>query len=332
MKHTTTLTTTLTTILTAAFAVFATVAATAQTLTVSAPGYTAAKLFETAVGETIGGLDFSGAGDVYYLVRTFGGTTKLQVRTPADGYSTSTTLHDFGSAVYGSFVTLHAGKLYYGENSAGTIRVHDISLHSDALLATVTNNYDLAIAPGGTGYLSENRGYAGNKASTLDLSSGGTSVRLTSLDYSGPVGADDQGRLYYGGTAFGIGGGIYRYSAAEVAAGGLTLDAGHQWVSNSNGNAYFAFNDAGNLWQTDFAGLGFFNTTTAAFTAIGSTTDSLGNLAADSAQLLASVTAYGASSSLDKSAVFRVVPEPASAILALAGLASLIVRRRRLQS
>ncbi len=324
MKHTI--------IISAAFAVLATTAATAQSLSITAPGYTATKLFETAVGETIGGVDFSGSGEVYYLIRTFGGTTKLQVRTSADGYVTSTTLHDFGSAVYGSFVTLNAGKIYYGENSAGTIRVHDVALNSDALLSTVANNYDLAIAPGGMGYLSENPGYAGNVAATLNLGSGATSVRLTSTDFSGPVASDEQGRLYYGGTAFGIGGGIYRYSAAEVAAGGLTLDMGHQWVSNSNGNAYFAFNDGGNLWQTDFSGLGFFNTTTAAFTTIGSTTDSLGNLAADSAQLLASVTAYGASSSLDKSAVFRVVPEPASAILALAGLASLIVRRRRLQS
>ncbi len=321
-----------TTILTAAFAVLATAVATAQTLSISAPGYTASKLFETALGETIGGVDFSDSGAVYYLVRTFGGTTKLQVRTPADGYASAATLHDFGSAVYGSFVTLNAGRIYYGENSAGSIRVHDIALSSDSLLATVANNYDLAIAPGGIGYLSENPGYAGNSASTLNLSSGANSVRLTSLDYSGPVGADDQGRLYYGGTAFGIGGGIYRYTAAEVAAGGLTLDISHRWVSNSNGNAYLAFDDADKMWQTDFSGLGFFNTGTAAFTSIGSTLDTLGNLAADSTQLLAGVTAYGASSSLDKSAVFRVVPEPASALLALGGLAGLIVRRRRLQA
>ncbi len=319
MKHTI--------ILSAAFAVLATATATAQSLTISAPGFSSSKLFETAVGETIGGVDFNGTGDVYYLVRTATGTTRLQVRTAATSYATATTLHDFGSAVYGSFVTLSGGKIFYGENSTGAIRVHDIAMNTDALLAVVPGNYELSVAPSGIGYLSNNPGgfSAVNEVATLNLTSGATTTKLTTSDYSGSAAADDLGRLYYGGTAFGVGGGIYRYSAAEVAAGGLTLDAGHQWVSNG-GNAYFAFNDSGSLWQTDFAGLGFYNTTTAAYTAIGSSSDSIGNLAADSAQLFASVTTYSGG---QKSAIFRVIPEPASALLALGGLAALVVRRRR---
>ena len=296
-----------------------------QTFT-PAPGYSASKLFDVPVGQTVSGLEFDAGGNAFYLVGN--GTTlstRLERRSLGDSYATPAVLFDYGAPKFGSFVRLNAGKLYFGESSSGTIRVHDLGLGTTSPLATVLGNYDLDFG-GGAGWLSANPGFAGNKIFKLDLSSGATTQVLGSGDYSGPVAVDAAGQLYYGATGFIVGGNIYRYSSVEANAGGLTLDAGHVWSPNS-GNAFFDLDGSQGLYQTDFSTVNRFNLATGAATAVGSSTNSIGNLASASGVLAVTVTSYGVTAATNQSAVFAVVPEPSSAMLFAFGV--IILARRR---
>ncbi|MEO6738909.1 MAG: PEP-CTERM sorting domain-containing protein [Chthoniobacteraceae bacterium] len=311
----------------AAFAA-ATSALFAQSFAPSA-GYSSVKLFDSPAGQTISGLEFDSAGNAYYLVGN--GTslpTHLEVRSSADNYATPTVLFDYGAAKFGSFVRLQAGKLYFGESTNGTIRVRDLSLGTTSLLATIANNYDLDFG-GGVGWLSANPGFVGNRLFKLDLSTGATTQVLNSSDFSGPVAVDSSGRLYYGATAFGAGGNVYRYSSAEANAGGLTLDAGHVWSPNSD-NAYFDLDASAGLYQTDFSTVKLLDLVTGSATSVGSSADTIGNLASVSGKLALAVTNYGGAGSADDlSSVFAVVPEPSSALLLAFAAAGLAARRRR---
>lgn len=300
----------------------------AQSFTPAA-GYSVVKLFNVPVGQTLSGLEFDAARNVYYLVGD-GATvsTRLEVRSLGDNYATPTLLFDYGAPKFGSFVRLNAGKLYFGESSSGTIRVRDLGLGTTATLATVGFNYDLDFG-GGLGWLSANPGSAGSKVFKLNLSTGATTQVLGSSDFSGPVAMDAAGQLYYGATGFtAAGGNIYRYSSAEANAGGLSLDAGHVW-GPSSGNAYFDLDATGGLFQTDSATVKRFDLATASTTSVGSSVDTIGNLASASGVLALAITNYGsfATSADDQSAVFAVVPEPQSAMLLAFGC--LILARRR---
>lgn len=297
----------------------------AQTFTPAA-GYSSSKLFDAPVGQTVSGLEFDAAGNVYYLVGN--GTsvsTRLERRSPGDSYAAPALLFDYSAPKFGSFVRLNAGKLYFGESTSGTIRVRDLGLGTTSTLATVAGNFDLDFGSG-VGWLSANPGFAGNKVFKLDLASGATTQVLGSADYSGPVAVDASGQLYYGATAFGAGGKIYRYSSAEANAGGLSLDAGHVWSPNS-GNAYFDLDASKGLYQTDFTSVNLFNLLSATSTPVGSSANSIGSLASASGALAVTVTSYGVTSATDRSAVFAVVPEPSSGLLLALGV--LVLARRR---
>lgn len=314
-------------VIAAVFAAGITINAQAQLLTPTA-GHSSTQLFQTAAGLTIGGLEADSSGNIYYLTNGFSSSTKLMRRSAGDGYASETLLFDYGSTVFGSFVRLNAGKLYLGENTAGTIRTFDLSNSSVSLLATVGGNYDLDFG-GGYGWLSVNPGYATfatqNEVQKLNLTSGVTTTVLTSSDYSGPLALDAAGTLYYGATMYGAGGDIFKYTAAELAAGGLGLDAEHNYIENP-GNAYFAYGSDGALYSTDFSSI-IRNTLGAVPGSESWATSSqyIGNLAEKAGTVFATVTDYGA----NRSAVFAVVPEPATSACLLFGAGLLFFRRRR---
>ena len=129
----------------------------AQTLNVTAPGYSRTKLFDSTAGFTISGMGADSSGSIYYLETdgSFAASTKLYKRTAAGGYATATPLFNYGSALFGSFVTVQSGKVYFGENSANTIRSVNLDGTSPALIGTVVGNFDLAFS-GGSAFVSAN--------------------------------------------------------------------------------------------------------------------------------------------------------------------------------
>ena len=321
------------TIIAAALAA-ATSALFAQTLNVTAPGYSGAKLFNSTPGFTISGMGADSSGTVYYLESDGGSiaSTKLYKRTAAGGYATATQLFNYGSALFGSFVVVQGGKVYFGESSSNTIRSVNLDGTSPALIGTVVNNYDLAFS-GGSAFVSANPDttFANpqSKVSKIDLSTGATQVVLNATpDFSGPVEFDAAGNLIYGVAKSTIGG-IYRYSAAAVAAAlststpiVLTPPTGR--VIANGGNQYLAYAGGTSLWQDDFTALTRYDLGTGVGTAIGTTTDTLGNLDYAGTTLYTSVTNF----STNNSAIFAVVPEPSSAVLLALGVLALRRRRR----
>lgn len=296
----------------------------AQSLTSGLP---TTELFHTDFGQTISGVEVDGS-SLYYLLQRNAASTQLVRRSALDGYMTPTVLFDYTTGAYGSFVKEFGGKLYFAESSVGTLRTFDLGTSAVATLATVEGAYDIDFS-GGFGWLSANPGYAGNKIMKLDLTTGVTTTVLTSSDYSGPI-VFGGTSLYYGSTSYAATTGTYRYTAAELGAGGLSLDAGHLFEANS-GNAYFealegqpgyfARSDYAQITVQDFITPGTGST-------IATSVDSIGLLASDSDGLVVSVTDYnGAPSTDDRSAIFRVVPEPTTA--GLLGLAVVMLGARR---
>ena len=298
----------------------------AQSLTSGLP---TTELFRTAPGEAISGVEVDGT-SLYYLLQRNAASTQLVRRSALDGFSTPTVLFDYGSGVFGSFVKEFGGKLYFGESSVGTLRTFDLGTNAVSTLATVGGVYDIDFS-GGFGWLSANPGFAGNQLFKLDLTTGVAASILTSTDFSGPI-AFGGTTLYYGSTSFATNPGIYRYNAAEINGGGLSLDLGHRWDING-GNAYFEMLEAspGFLARTDFAQVTIQDLITpGTATPIAFSADVIGNLASDFTGLYVSVTDYnGAPTSDDQSAIFRVVPEPGTAGLLGLALAVLGLRRNR---
>ena len=312
----------------------------AQSLSINAPGYSGGKLFDASPGFTITGLAAAPGGDVFYIETdsAFNATSKLYRRSAGDGYAVATTLFDFGSSVFGSFVRWDSGRVFFGESSTGAVRLMRPDLSIDAL-GSVAGNYDAALA-GGSLFLSHNAGGFSpqNKVSRYDLvPDGGGGLALgaadtivdTPDDYSGPIVFSPAGDLFYGGSGFFARPNLYRFTAAEVAAATgagptLGLDAPHQFFANGT-NAYLALADIGTLWHTDFGTLDRIDLGAVTSAPIASSPDfGIGQLDVADGTLFAAVT----NSSFDHSAVFWVVPEPSSALLLVLGLAALTPRRR----
>ena len=292
----------------------------AQSLTSGLP---TTELFRTDLGQSITGVEVEGT-SLYYLLQRGAASTQLLRRSALDGYATPTVLFDYGTSAYGSFVKEFGGKLYFGESSANTLRTFDLGTSAVSTLGTVEKAYDIDFS-GGFGWVSATPGYAGNQIMKLDLTTGVTTTVLTSSDFSGP--------LVFGGTSLFYGrasapAGLYRYTAAELNAGGLSLDAGHLYEANS-GNAYFESLEGqpGFFARSDFAQITVQDfMTPGTGSTIATSTNTIGNMASDSEGLFVAVTNY---SLLDRSAIFRVVPEPGTASLLGLAVALLGTRRRK---
>ena len=313
----------------------------AQSLTVSAPGYSGAKLFDASPGFTIGGLAASPAGDLFYIESdsAFTAPSQLYRRMAGDGYATATPLFSFGASIFGSFVRWESGTVFFGENSTGVIRALLPNLTID-LLGTVGGNYDAAFS-GGVLHLSHNAGGFTplNKVSRFNLlPDGGGGLMLdaadlivdTPSDYSGALVFDAGGNLFYGGSGDYGQPHLHRFSAAEVAAAagaGLaqTLDLPHQYLANG-ANAYLAYDGAGKIWQSNFGTLSRIGTALPGSVAIGSSPDfGIGHLDVADGTLFVAVT----NSAYTQSSVYAVVPEPGTAGLLALGFAALTGRVRR---
>ena len=313
----------------------------AQSLNITAPGYSGGQLFGATPGFVIEGLAAAPGGDVFYLERHSTRTlpTKLYSRSAGDGYGTATELFNFGAAPFGSFALWKNGRVFFGENSTGVVRVLNPDLTTD-ILGIVPGNYDAAFA-GGSLFLSHNPGgqqTALNKISRYELvpEAGGDGGLMlgpddvivdTPNDFSGPLEFDAAGGLLYGGTFRRPG--LHRFTDAQIAgatgATSLGLNSA-QLVLAGLTSAYFAVGGPAALWQSDFGSLNLIDPFAGTSTPVGDSPDyGIGQLDSADSRLFVAVT----NSFYDHSAVFLVVPEPGSALLLTLGVAALTTRRRR---
>lgn len=321
------------TILVAALLCAASTALFAQTLNVTAPGYSGTKLFDSTAGFTITGMAADASGDIYYIETDGTGSagTVLYKRTAVSGYAGALPLFSFGSFVFGSFVTIEAGKVYFGESSTGSIRSVNLDGSSPVLIGSVVGNFDMAFSAAGA-FVSANPDttFANpqNRVVRLDLGTGATDLILDATpDYSGPVEFDGSGAMIYG-VANGAIGGIYRYSAGQVAgaigAGSFALSPPTNRIAASGANQYLAHAGGDALWQVDFDTLRLFDTASGTAATIASSPHTMGHLDAEGGLLFANVTNFGTR----RSAVFAVVPEPSSVLLLALGSLAFIRRRK----
>jgi len=314
----------------------------AQVLNVTAPGYAGGKLFDSTAGFTITGLAADTNGDIYYLETdsTFSANTQLYKRTAANGYAVAVPLFDLGAPVFGSFVTLGSGKVFFGENSTNTLYAINPDGSGNNTLGTILNNYD-AVFAGGSLFVSHNLEPSflnppKNRVSKYDIVAGGGTLTLgvedtiidTVSDYSGPVEMDASGALFYGATGANGIGDLYRFNAAEVAGAfgptSLALDVAHRLIENGV-NAYLAMEGGTALWQSNFGALNLIDTLGATSASIATSANFIGQLDAIDGEVFASVTDFATS----RSAVYGVVPEAGTGALLLSALGIISLRRSR---
>ncbi len=321
----------------------------AQMITITAPDYSATPLFSTAPGFSITGLAADGNGDIYYLQSdgSFATSTGLYKRTAVSGYAEpASPLFDLGSAVFGSFVKIGAGRIFLGENSTNQIFVVNLDGSGADLLGTVAGNYDAAFTTAGALLVSHNPASfpgAADVVSNYVLLSDGTGGQALSAedvvldtvsDYSGPIALDAAGSLYYGATAFNGIADLYRFSADEVSGAMgpavLALDEPHRFLANGV-NGYLASTGNTQLWHTDFASLNVIDTDTAAVKQVATSASvsvSISHLDTGNGMLVTNVTDFSDFSN-PRSTVYAVVPEPTTASMLAAACMGISRRRRR---
>lgn len=318
------------------------VCARAQTLTVTEPGYTTKKLFDSTANYVITGMASDGMGNVYYIETHAFGTqqTRLLKRSGLD-YGTVTELYNFGDAVGGSFVVFSNGKLYFGESTNGNI--YSINTNGTGFdpLGVISSSYDATVYDGNLFVLYSqnfgsdsrissfsliNDGSGGKMLGTEDIILNSTGDYMGSFEYAG-------GDLYYGASGFGTRHGLYKFTDDELngAAGPLTPDAEHLWgATTTDYVSGLALNGDVHLWKTgnpdtDLFRFSVFNT---GADTIGEATGnySLGQLDFINNALYLNLTDFNPSA--PRSAVYMLaVPEPSSVLVLLAG--GLIFTRRR---
>jgi hypothetical protein len=322
------------------FSAGAGVPCTAQTLTMTASDFAAAKIFESSPGFTITGMGASPSGDLFYLEgdAAFPPTvaTTLYKRAASDQHSNAVPLFRFDTPAFGAFVVFHNGLVYFGESSAGTIHAMAPDGTAHLVLGSVPGIYDLSFS-GDFAFVSANpeTDFAKpprNKIYRFDLSSGALDPVLdTGGDYSGPLEFDSSGKLLYGATAVSGIRDLHAFSAAEVASavgpGELMLAPPSHTIIANGKNVYLAFTGANSLWKDDFTTLTMHDISAGSSRTIASTSDALGQLDAAAQNLFVTVTSFGTA----RSAVFEIapIPEPRFAALCTLGLVPLLLRQRR---
>jgi|GEM_PF-1917953 len=125
------------------------------------------------------------------------------------------TLYEFNTPVFGSFVKVLDDKIYFGESSNGTIWRMSLDGTNPELIGTLENNFDMEFNSLGQAFVSANPGWAGQKVFYFDGKSDEIITGL--LGYSGPLAFDSADNLIYA-TAWASGGdSILRFNADDVA-------------------------------------------------------------------------------------------------------------------
>ncbi len=303
----------------------------AQSLNITAAGYAGSKLFDSTPGFTITGLGADSGGDLYYLETDAAfpaaASTTLYKRSFSENYARAVPLFNYGAPLFGAFVVVQSGHVYFGESSTGSIRSINPDGSGLLTLGSVTGVYDLAFSAGNA-FVSANpeTDFAKpprNKVYRFDLGTGVTDAILdTGGDYSGPIEFDGAGNLLYGGSAVLSVQDLHAFSPAEIASafGPTELNLApptHRLIANGK-NVYLAFAGGTSLWKDDFNTLTLHNLSGLGSQTVGTTQESLGNLDYAAGLLFASVTNFSAG----RSSVYQVasIPEGSPQLLLISAM------------
>jgi hypothetical protein len=229
---------------------FASACAFAQSLTLD-PGYTQQSILD--VQAVAYGFDLDSSGNVYYIGNQDSnpGDTQITEVTAASGYTSSSTVVDYNTFTYPSFLNINNSTLYYGDSSyINDTPLPVTSTVSPTLIATIPDNYDMAFS-GTTAFVSANEsGFSApaNGVYELNINTGVSREILSTDDYSGPIAFSSDGSLIYGasGATSNPGGAdIYLFSAQSVqnaltSRTPLTYADATTVISGTGGNSDFA--------------------------------------------------------------------------------------------
>jgi hypothetical protein len=330
----------------------------AQSFT-AAPGYSSTQAFRLEEGISISALGASAAGDLYYLASgRFDGNaegTQLFRASPVDNFSNPVSLFSYRTGnneplkVFGSFVRVDGGTVYFGESSTGEIRSIPLSGGISGVVRIVPNHYDAAVTAGNIFLSAADQSFSNNQIYRVTPGATPLDRTVNTGGASGPLAVDSAGNLIYGASTFlGGTGGLYRFTAAQVAAVSdanpaagdsfLSLADGTRLFGSgpaafSGGSQYLAYRDDAHLFQADSpfgaaATIQRFDLTQTSRESVGQSGmgQFFGGLA------LTGSTLYAAVSTVDgNSAVFMIIPEPTVAGLLTCSLLTLggFSRRRR---
>lgn len=306
------------------FCLFVFLAGTANVMAAfsTAPGYTATELYSSAGAyTTLGGLDLD-AGMLYFGQYTdimsldlSDNSTNVEGTVPANtGNSlvvrnSSTTYTSYGT----SYTSPYPYKMGYIDGSGTYIN----QLDEDGI-------YDASVNLLGDCYIVANPGASGSKIFEYDWSNGNTTEIADVGGYSGSLAFDSVGNLYYAdqGVFEVRDASVLKFTAAQVATGGLTADDGVSVLDITAGYIGFDADDdfyATTGWGATFAKYDLDLHSWVEDIGYGG----IGQFIVNGNDIYAIDTDWGAYAST----IQHIVPEPAT--IALLGLGGLLLRRRR---
>ncbi len=245
----------------------ATSAFAAPTFTAPA-GYEATEYLSMSTETLIEAFDVDTSGNVYYIeskYQCFGAWYMPDVSSLKKydaSASTTDTLYDFSSGVWGSFVRLDGDEVVFGESSYGEIRSYSISGAATSDVYTLAGQYDLKYNSLGQMFVSANTG-SGNAVYHIydDGLVGIACDKIVDVGgYSGPIEFDENDDLYYG---FGSGE-VVRIDATDIASAIAAGDLTNAELDSTDWSSYciglsacsflqFAFD--GDLISSSWAGV-----------------------------------------------------------------------------
>jgi hypothetical protein len=236
-------------------------------------------------------------------------------------------------------VKVNGSTVYFADSTTNNLQSISVNGGAPTIIANIPYNYDLAFS-GNTAFVdASDSNYLNNTVSMLNLSTGALTPVLKANGASGPLAFGLNGTLYYGAASYGDSGGIYAFTAAQVAnalsgtpislssATPIFTNTSNQYLASLNANSLYQVDsyDTNLLTSYDPATLTFLTAGQIDSANEGDTYDGLALVGGGVAVAVSSQ--YGEVGATD-SEVFLVTPEPGSVALLVFGGAWLIGARR----
>ncbi len=245
----------------------------------------------------------------------------------------------YNGNIYSSHTTSYASDIAPADSSTGTV---DGGSYTEK--STLSGTYDAAITSDGTTYIVANPypngATNGTEIFTIDWTTGVTTKVGTIGGPSGGITTDTAGNLYYASFSDSA---IYRFDAADLAGGNVTMADATLVVNTNSGPGYLAMGDNGEIFVTEGKSIKTYDLATGNNLAtIATVTDEAGAQGAQESIWFGSIayeddTLYAVASNFDYSfapdadpvsTVYSMaVPEPAT--LSLIAVSALGMLRRR---